>query len=110
MDKVKPIRFKENGPILVVCKDMKTKMNILKAAKHLGDNGYGGVYINVDRMQRQAAEDKKLRTEAKERNAKLPMGSEYFKYDIQTNTNGTKLRWFWGVRGWELRKIYKPDQ
>lgn len=42
VEKVKPIRFKESGPILVVCKDIKTKMNILKVAKHLGD-GYGRV-------------------------------------------------------------------
>ena len=108
-NKVRATRFNNDGPILVVCDNRETKLKILKAANKLRDNGYSGVFINNDRTVAEAAIEKKLREEAKVKNMALEHGSGYLKYGQQT-INGKNFKWYWGVRGMELRKIYKPEE
>lgn len=109
MEKVKVTRFNDSGPILLVCENKGTKIKILKAASKLKDNGFSGVFINNDRTVAEAANERKLREQAKERNAKLDHGTGYFKYG-QSTSDGKKYKWYWGVRGVELKKIFKLQE
>lgn len=81
-------------------------MKILKSSNKLKDNGYSGVFINNDRTVAEAANEKKLREEAKARNGELSHGTGHLKYG-QSTSEGKKFTWYWGVRGVELKKIYK---
>lgn len=105
--KVKATRFKANGPVLLACDDMGTKLKILKAARLLKDRQYAGVFINNDRTVAEAAHEKGLRADAKDKNSNLTKGTGNLKYEEAT-INGKKVKWYWGVRGALLKKIFKP--
>ncbi len=111
--KVKATRFKAKyrrmltGPVLLACDDMGTKLKILKAARLLKDRQYAGVFINNDRTVAEAAHEKGLRADAKDKNSNLTKGTGNLKYE-EAIINGNKVKWYWGVRGALLKKIFKP--
>jgi hypothetical protein len=104
-DRVKSMRFKHDGPILMVFEDMDDRMEVLKATGKL-KNKYAGVYINADRTMAEAANEKILKEKMKLLNGQLREGGDGLKYGVKVS--GEKaFKWWWGVRDGELRRIFK---
>ena len=104
-DDIRLIRKDADSPILMVFKDVKAKMEVLKLAKKLKGSTFDGVYINNDLTKEEAATEKILRAEMLELNSKLSKGSEHMKYE-EKRINEKNYKWWWGVRSGQLRKIY----
>ena len=84
---VKATRFKEDGPMLLVCDNETVKMRILRASGGLREGSFKGVYINNDRTVAEAANEKAKREEARVKNAALTKGSGNFKYEEEIRTD-----------------------
>jgi hypothetical protein len=104
-DRVKSMRFKQDGPILMVFEEMDDRMEVLKASGRLR-NKYAGVYINADRTMAEAANEKILKEKMKALNGQLREGADGLKYEVKVSGEKT-FKWWWGVRDGELRRIFK---
>jgi hypothetical protein len=104
-DEIRLIRKDADSPILMVFKDVKVKMEVLKLAKNLKGSDFDGVYINNDLTKEEAATEKILRAQMHDLNSKLSKGSEHMKYEEKI-INEKKYKWWWGVRSGQLRKIF----
>jgi hypothetical protein len=106
LEKVRSIRFKADGPILMVFENLAQRLEVLKASNKLKENNYVGVYINTDRTAAEAANEKILKVEMKELNSNLTDGDGSLKFG-KKSIGGEEFKWYWGIRNGELRKIYK---
>ena len=85
------------------------KMEVLKASSKLKDKtDFKTVFINNDLTEAEAANEKNLRIVMHERNSELTEGSGVMKYGKHKCSDGTERKWWWGIRGGELRRIYGP--
>ena len=106
-DRIKMSRNKEDGPILLVFEDRASKIEVLKASKELkGKSDLDTIYINNDRTEAEIENEKKLRVTQLERNTALTKGTGFLKYETHMCSDGTERKWWWGIRGGELRRIY----
>ena len=106
-DRIKMSRNKEDGPILLVFEDRDSKIEVLKASKELkGKSELDTIYINNDRTEAEIENEKKLRVTQLERNTALTKGLGFLKYETHMCSDGTERKWWWGIRGGELRRIY----
>ena len=106
---VKASRKEENGRIRLIFEDHNMKMEVLKASSKLKDKtDFKTVFINNDLTEAEAANEKNLRIVMHERNSELTEGSGVMKYGKHKCSDGTERKWWWGIRGGELRRIYGP--
>lgn len=98
-------RFSEDGPIVVLLDSTETKFKILKEARKLMNTEYKVVYINQDRTKMEVEREKALKVEQRAKNAKLSNGEGHAKHELETK-GGVEYKWYWGIRNWELKKIY----
>jgi hypothetical protein len=105
VESAKLSRFSEDGPIVVLLDCTETKFKILKAARKLMETEYKVVYINQDRTKMEVEREKALKVEQREKNAKLSRGEGHAKHELEKRGE-VECKWYWGIRNWELKKIY----
>jgi cell division protein FtsI/penicillin-binding protein 2 len=95
------------GRILIECKSIEDKLEILKHAKNLkGKEEYKQVFINNDLTTAQLDNEKRLRIERNKKNEALEQtGPNGLKYGLQTSTDGNQFKFYWGIRNGELKRI-----
>lgn len=105
-DSCKATRRLDNGPILVTFTNHIDKIEVIKASKNLGSGEYKSVYINNDRTEAEALNEKGLRVTQNELNAALPNGTGYRKFGKHKCSDQVERKWWWGVRNGVLKRIY----
>ena len=107
LEKTKAHRFKENGPIIMVCDSVEIKMDVIKVSRKLMESvEYKGVYINMDLTESELTKERSLRAEQRILNSRLGKTDGQMRYD-EVTWKGDNHKMWWGIRNGELRKIYK---